>query len=194
MANALSPTTAPMLPANQGTGANPLDQLADIHLPDPVSIWPLALGWWLLLAVLIAIAIALLLWRARRKRNAYRRQALAELRQCYEQLARHQSTSLYLQQLNALLKRVALSRYPRQFNPSIKGATWLQWLDSSCPKLPNKFTQLGADLLVAGLYQKNPQGDIAALHQLALAWIRQHPGQLPKADALAINPGEVKHV
>ena len=174
------PNSIPMAAPSANSVGNPLDQLADIHLPDPVSIWPLALGWWLLLAlILIALTIALLL-RARHQRNAYRRQALAELEQSYAQLTRHQSTSQYLQELNALLKRVALSCYGKGFNSSLKGQAWLQWLDASCSKLPGRFSQLGAHLLVDGLYQKNPQGDIAALHQLALTWVRKHPAHLPK--------------
>ena len=41
--------------------ANPLDQLRDIHLPEPISWWPLAPGWWLL----IIIALALMVWATR---------------------------------------------------------------------------------------------------------------------------------
>ena len=188
MPNALPPSSSPMaLPAANSNG-NPLEQLADIHLPDPVSIWPLALGWWLLLALIfIALTIALLL-RVRHQRNAYRRLALAELEQSYARLTRHQSTSQYLQELNALLKRVALSRYGKGFNPSLKGQAWLQWLDASCSQLPGSFTQLGGQLLVEGLYQKNPQGDIAALHQLALAWVRKHPAHLPRIKPQAPAP------
>ena len=33
---------------------DPLSQLADIHLPDPVSIWPLAPGWWLVIVLILA--------------------------------------------------------------------------------------------------------------------------------------------
>ncbi|GLO63969.1 hypothetical protein MACH09_44770 [Vibrio sp. MACH09] len=34
-----------------------LDKLRDIHLPDPISWWPLALGWWALLGVVLCFAM-----------------------------------------------------------------------------------------------------------------------------------------
>jgi uncharacterized membrane protein YdjX (TVP38/TMEM64 family) len=37
---------------------DPLDlPLRDIHLPDGVAFWPLAYGWWILIAVIIMTAI-----------------------------------------------------------------------------------------------------------------------------------------
>lgn len=176
---------------------NPLDQLADIHLPDPVSWWPLAPGWWMLLGLAVSIFIAVALLVAARKRNAYRRQAVAELEQIYLQLTQHQQTAQYLQQVNALLKRVALTRYRQQFNPSIKGQDWLRWLDTSCPKLPGSFAKSAEQLLVHGLYQPDPQGDFPALQQLALAWIKLHPGTLtnpPKTKTDQPAEGEAQRV
>ncbi|MBA2727152.1 MAG: DUF4381 domain-containing protein, partial [Parachlamydiaceae bacterium] len=39
---------------------NPLlEQLHDIEGLDPISFWPLALGWWILIAVLILLSLAI---------------------------------------------------------------------------------------------------------------------------------------
>ncbi|HCH75615.1 MAG TPA: DUF4381 domain-containing protein, partial [Pseudomonas sp.] len=44
---------------------NPLDQLAPLISPDPISWWPPAPGWWLLgLVLLMALG---LLWRLRHR-------------------------------------------------------------------------------------------------------------------------------
>ena len=37
---------------------NPLDQLADIQIPSEVSVWPLAWGYWVIIAVAICVIIA----------------------------------------------------------------------------------------------------------------------------------------
>ena len=62
-----------------------LAQLADIHLPEPVSFWPPAIGWWILAALALVLLIILF-----RKFASYRRQqkicqyAIAELERCYD--------------------------------------------------------------------------------------------------------------
>jgi hypothetical protein len=41
-----------------GSSSSPnidLSQLKDIHLPDDISWWPLAIGWWLLITILPTI-------------------------------------------------------------------------------------------------------------------------------------------
>ena len=53
--------------------------LRDIHLPDPVSWWPMAPGWWLLfflLVLLISLSIFFL-----RRRQQYRRSAVYKAKQ-----------------------------------------------------------------------------------------------------------------
>ena len=54
--------------------------LRDLHLPEPVGWWPLAWGWWILIALALA-GIAYLLLRAWRqwRANRPRRIALQQL-------------------------------------------------------------------------------------------------------------------
>ena len=59
---------------------DPLAQLRDIHLPDPVGFWPLAPGWWILgLLILILLGVALRFLIKRYRNNRYRKQALSKL-------------------------------------------------------------------------------------------------------------------
>ena len=64
---------------------NPQDPLAALHPlrePLPVGWWPPAPGWWLLAALVLVALLALAWFALRRYRaNAYRRQALARLRE-----------------------------------------------------------------------------------------------------------------
>ena len=60
---------------------DPLSQLRDLHLPDAPASWPPAPGWWVLMALGLAlIAAGLYLYLRWRKTNAYRRAALAALK------------------------------------------------------------------------------------------------------------------
>ncbi|MEN0035984.1 MAG: DUF4381 domain-containing protein [Cellvibrio sp.] len=176
--------------------SSPLDQLADIHLPDGVSWWPLAPGWWILLALLVVAAIGFLIWRRRKQQNHYRTLALQELDAIYARYNEAQDAAAYLQALSVLLRRTALTAYPRSFNASIKGVEWLSWLDAVCPALDNKFSgELGQSLL-NNIYQKNPQIDALGLQQLSAAWINQHRNHRQKIPAAKkVTPAtEANHV
>ncbi len=156
------------------TPASPLDQLADIHLPDGVSWWPLAPGWWALLALVFIALIGFFIWRHRKTQNAYRYIAQHQLDGIYADYQKTQNAAAYLQALSLLLRRTALTAYPHSFNASIKGKEWLQWLDQVCPALPEKFSsELGENLLTSA-YQKNPNIDVSGLQQLSSQWIRLH--------------------
>ena len=97
-----------------------LDGLREIRLPEPVSYAPQTVGWWVVLAVLLAVLgyVAWRLWR-RYQRNAYRRLALARLE------------GLAPSQFPALLKRAALDAYPRDDVAELSGDPWLAFLDRS---------------------------------------------------------------
>lgn len=154
--------------------ASPLDQLADIHLPDGVSWWPLAPGWWILLTLIIVTAIGIFMWRLRKQQNHYRVVALHQLAGIYADYQQTQNAAAYLQALSLLLRRTALTAYPHSFNASIKGTDWLNWLDAVCPTLDQKFSDEAGQSLLSSAYQKNPQIDAARLQQLCTDWISQH--------------------
>lgn len=101
--------------------ASPLDQLKDIHLPEAVSIWPLAWPWWALLVCALALITFIVV---RYKKNQWRRQALGQLKNIAT------SDELFcVQQCNRLLKQVALYRFG-QSCASLSGEKWLEFLDS----------------------------------------------------------------
>lgn len=104
--------------------------LRDLHVPDPVGWWPLAPGWWLLIALVLA-ALGYLLYRqfVGWRRNAARRIALAELsrlRRAYDEGADVLALS---KGLSELLRRSMLAYAPRDEVAGLTGERWLQWLD-----------------------------------------------------------------
>jgi len=59
---------------------NPLDQLADITPPDAVSIWPLAWGYWLVLAIILVLVIyCIFAVKKFRQKRQVKREALLTL-------------------------------------------------------------------------------------------------------------------
>ncbi|MDR0779220.1 MAG: DUF4381 domain-containing protein [Pseudomonadales bacterium] len=159
---------------------DPLKDLADIHLPDPVSLWPLALGWW----VLAAFALALLVyaglryaihWRGQQRLKA----ALRELDGAYhryQQTARSQGLGgnaaglEFLHGCNAVLKRVALLHHPAPVVARLHGEAWLGFLDSRGNT--HDFSTGSGRILGDGGYRPTFNGDAAALHTLCARWVR----------------------
>ena len=100
--------------------------LRDIHLPLPVGVWPLAAGWWFLIAALVtAIAIIFLLIQRHRRPTALK-QALAEVDRLFgssdiSQVQRNQEISL-------ILKKLAVTTYPREDVAGLSGEEWIAWI------------------------------------------------------------------
>jgi len=66
-------------------GADPLAQLRDIHIPDSVSWWPPAPGWWGLVVIIFVAMVLVWLWRRRRRQRSCQRAALCHLEHLEEQ-------------------------------------------------------------------------------------------------------------
>lgn len=82
--------------------------LRDIHLPEPVSWWPLAPGWWLCIALLVALGAALAWWWHGAPLRRVRQAALAELGAIDAGYGRNADGHACAQSLSRLLRRLAL--------------------------------------------------------------------------------------
>ena len=155
-----------------------LAQLRDIHLPPPVSWWPPAPGWWLLAAASSLSALGLYAWWRRRRRDRWRRSALAELARLRGLLESQQAEPPGLiVELSVLLRRAALSRFPREDVASLHGERWLAFLDRSLGE-GSPFQAGEGRLLATAPYL--PKAAIAvdsmsALFALAEHWLKKLP-------------------
>lgn len=104
-----------------------LQNLHDIVVPGPVPWLPPAPGWYLL-AALAAAALLVFAWKGWRRwrRNRYRGQALRELARI-----RRGDEGADVRQLPELLKRAALSAWPREDVAALVGPDWHRFLDDS---------------------------------------------------------------
>lgn len=166
----------PDLPRDFG---NPwMSNLREIDLPDPVPMTPEALGWWIVLALVLAALSALFVRALRRRRaNAYRREALRALDTVANAAAVPASRAGALSDLAALVKRTALSAYPRTRVASLSGPSWLAFLDGTLGT--TEFSSGPGRQLPAFAYSSAAAGhasddDVRALLALTRRWIRHH--------------------
>lgn len=131
--------------------------LRPLHLPDPVGWWPLAPGWWFLIA-LLALGLGWLLWRAWRRYqyNAPRRYALRTLAAVEAEYLSHRDPVRLGRQVSELLRRGMLAYAPRHEVAGLTGNAWLRWLDKGM-SVAYFDTERGASLLQ--LPYRNPEGD-----------------------------------
>lgn len=153
--------------------------LRDIHLPDPISWWPLALGWWLLLLALATPFILwgiLKLWRTVQQRYALKRAALIEFKRIENTFSDNQNELELMQSLSTLLRRCCISHYSRAATASLTGEQWLSLLDQYVDN--HDFSQGPGRSLISGPYQKNISIDSDALLTLCKQWIKRLPNTL----------------
>ncbi|MEQ8346994.1 MAG: DUF4381 domain-containing protein [Sneathiellaceae bacterium] len=158
-----------------------LARLRDIHLPDAVSAWPPAPGWWLLGGVLLlGSGAGLYLWQ--RRRNGRRAQALRLLDGL---AAAHDAGRLPAQGLAAsvaeLLRRVAIARFGRGTAARLHGQAWIDFLnraggDRAAEPL---FAGPVAAAVAQGPYAPAPHSpdraaEPQALLDAARRWLRRH--------------------
>lgn len=165
-------TTNAVPAMNPATGqSSPLAQLADIHLPPPVASFPWAPGWWILLATAVIVLVYGIFWyRTQRNKSAFRRAAIAEL----NDIALIETDSLFAQQLNQLLRRVALHSYPKEKIAGLSGDKWMDFLYQSCGEKP-VFTDANLEAILQAAYQSSAQAlQRDALIAESRTWIRRH--------------------
>jgi len=140
--------------------------LRDLHLPEPIGWWPLAPGWWGVIAIATAV-LAYVLWRLylRWQANAPRRYAMRELARYEAEYLVHRDPVTLGKQLSELLRRGMLAYAPREEIAGLTGEQWLAWLDQGMP-LPYFHTEGGKSLL--SLPYRDPEGDFSDIDVSAL--------------------------
>src|SRR5262249_19975429 len=107
------------------TNAVSLERLHDIVAPGAVPWWPPAPGWYWLMGFLFLIVLALAAhWILQWQHNRYRREALAQLAQWETEGKSPGQRAAALLALAELLKRTALTAYPREQVATLTGAKW----------------------------------------------------------------------
>ncbi|MBT0587518.1 DUF4381 domain-containing protein [Alteromonas oceanisediminis] len=164
---------------------DPLAQLNDIQLTEPTGWWPLAWGWWVLIAAAISLCVVLLVYfRHQRLKNRVRRAALEAL----DRLASMPPSETSFMAINDILKRIAIHYYSPQTVAKLHGQHFQAFLRAQLPdKRRATFDQLLGDYYHA-LYAGNPPLENVSA-QLAAAKLWCKHAKLDHARAVS----EVQH-
>jgi hypothetical protein len=104
--------------------------LRDLHLPDAIGLWPLAPGWWLLIALLLAgLGYLAREYLKQRRRSAARRFALKRLEALSAEYAKSGDAVSLGAEVSELVRRTMLAYAPRSDVAGLTGEAWLEWLD-----------------------------------------------------------------
>lgn len=137
-----------------------LNNLRDIMLPEPPSLWPPTPEVWLLLAIVVTAVIILVYQRRRvKKRNAYRHAGLLLLEDVSS-----------VHDVSVILKRVALAVFPREQVASLYGEDWAAFLQLTYKRRDYS--------LIAQAEPDEPAS--RKVTRLAADWIRHH--RVPERD------------
>ncbi|PHR85526.1 MAG: hypothetical protein COA59_00790 [Colwellia sp.] len=154
-----TPTQTNALPAN------PL-ALNDIHVPEQITSYPIAYGWWLLaLLLLLIIIIVVIKINKTAKRNQVKKQALIQLKN---------NSAMDNNELISLLKWAAMHYFSRVELAKLYGDSLQQFL---LKKLPEKhqanFSQL-SEQAFNNQYQAHFHNEVdTSFQQAALLWLNQ---------------------
>ncbi len=155
-----------------------LQNLNDIVLPAAVGWWPLASGWYFLLGFFL-IALGWFGYRSLRRwiHNRYRRAALQELTTISESLECESQRTHKLRQIPGLLKRTALSAYPRNEVASLSGKDWYGFLNSTLatPLFTDDVTNtLDTISYTTGALNAVDSSSAQNLLSVGRQWVKQH--------------------
>jgi hypothetical protein len=144
-----------------------LAQLKDIHLPEQVHNYPVAYGWWILLAcLLIGLIFGIVKWQKNRKLSHAKKLALTNLNSIDNN-----------DEIVTLLKWSAFQYFPRNEVASLHGEQLEQFFISKLPiKQQEKFQMLCGQQL-KNKYQpvENSSNETLnnTLHEGARLWLSQ---------------------
>jgi len=143
--------------------------LRDIHLPDAVSIWPPAIGWWIVLLILAAFfLLPKIIHRLRQK--SLRKIALQTFEK--EVAVHKQNPQQLLQATSAFMRQLSMSYQGRQQSAGLVGQTWLKHLQQlNNQSLPDSVSSL----LIQAPYQKSVEFNAALFINDCRQWLQQLP-------------------
>ncbi len=162
--------------SNSTTSVPQALDLRDIHLPEPISWWPIAPGWWLLITALFLIITLFFIIKKIYASRQLKRDIRSELETIKQQFYKIQDKSRLVKSLSVLLRRASISYYPKTNIAGLTGNDWLSYLDQTSNETSTRMkfqSDIGNILLSAPYLPDNSEMDFDAktLIQLCESWL-----------------------
>lgn len=154
----------------QLTSSNPLATLRDIRVPDAISWWPPALGWWVLSLAATACLLVLVV-RTRRYWRSPGRAAVRELAIIRKSFRLNGDPNALAVALSIFLRRCVLAKFPPQDVAGLTGTAWLEFLDKTGET--RAFTAGPGRVLISAPYQACARIQADQLLCVIAAWIER---------------------
>jgi len=148
-----------------------INQLRDLHFPEPPSIWPLAYGWNMTM-LLITIVLGYILYKIVKKWIRFRAKRIAIKKiDILKSNASTESNVIQIATLSILLRRVGLAYFNREKIAGLTGINWLEFLDETGDT--DEFTKGVGKLLITAPYQKHVNHDLSELMDIVKHWVEK---------------------
>ena len=147
--------------------------LRDIHLPDAVSWWPPAIGWWLLLALIILSIIFIPRLYRYLSYTPLNKVAITSFEQITAVYNKNKDSNQLVVDTSRLLRQIAMSYYSREQVAQLTGDKWIDTLNSITTK--TIFSDKLKQSIVNAPYQKQAEIDPENLIQCVNEWLHALP-------------------
>lgn len=144
------------------TTSHPLS-LQSLQLPEPPGFWPLAWGWWSLIAAILITLIAIyVIWRLAKNRVRAKKAAIALLALEKETISPSGAMEI--------VRQAVLSYYPRSRVAHLSGEKWIDFLDS---QVADPIFRADRQEWLDALYKKQVDFDKTKLIEQCDNWLNQ---------------------
>lgn len=150
---------------------NQIVDIGPILEPDPVLFTFETIGWKIVGIVLLIVAIVLFYkWLKLYQKNKYRREAVQKLKLIETQKAESQYK---INQLNIILKQVAIITFGREKVAQLYGNDWFVFLDSKNKK--SEFAKYSVNFSDAIYNDKEvDETTLKSIYKITKTWINEH--------------------
>lgn len=150
----------------------PVLPLRDIKLPSEPGFWPLAPGWWVVIAVLTVLLIWLCIKWFQHLRKKRRWQDIDQQLSTIEfNFKKHQNKRKLLADLSEFLRRFVKFQLQDDHAVTLTGEPWVNYLNQL---QEDKLFAPYSTVLSEGVFQHNPDFQTKGLLETTRAFIKRH--------------------